>query len=1134
MDAHSLDQGLPAALPRQSVWMFSGQGSQYRGMGRELFLHEPVFRGWLERFDALARQDAGIALIDELYQVEPQQPFERLALTHPAIFAVEYALAQTLLAKGLRPDLLLGASLGDFTAAAVAGVLPADAVIGLLGRHARLVEARCEPGFMLAVFGPASLHQTLPALRSYSDLVGVNYDAHFVVAGHARELPHVEQALRAAGVLAFRLPVGFGFHSRNVAPVAAGWSELLAGQPPGSAPAIPWVSCATGGLVGAMGGGFFANVAQAPIQFAEALAFSRGLLGGAACWIDLGPSGTLANFAGKLLAPQHKVLPAMSQFGNERALLARILTSVPPRAAASSSNQTGTTTMKAYLFPGQGAQSTGMGAELFDRYPDYVARADRVLGYSVRALCLDNPEDRLGRTDYTQPALYVVNALAYLAAVEQGGEPQYLAGHSLGEYSALFAAGVLSFETGLQIVMRRGALMAACRDGAMAAVIGLEEAAVRQIILQEGLANIDIANLNAPTQIVISGPVADIVDAQAVFEKNGCFTYVRLPVSGAFHSRLMAEASREFARFLEQFTFAAPRIPVVSNVSAQPHRHDNIRAMMVEQMVGSVRWTDSIRYLAAQGVDDFVEVGPGKVLAQLLKKIIPADAAPAPASVSAPAPAPAPAPARAPAPVAVPAFAPAPLPAATPPAVAPPTAALVPPVPAGAAAAPAAIGIDALGCPEFRADYGLRYAYVGGAMVHGIASTALVAALARGGMLGYFGTGGLPLERIEEAILTLQRTLAPQQPYGMNLLHGALEEKTVDLYLAHGVCNIEAAAFMQITPALARFRLRGLRRQPDGSVSCAHRVLAKVSRPEVAAAFLAPVPAALVAELLRQGKISEEQAALAQRVPVADDICVESDSGGHTDMGVMTTLLPTIQLQRDQAARQFGYAKKIRIGAAGGIGTPPAAAAAFMLGADFILTGSINQCSVESGASDMVKDMLQELNVQDTDYAPAGDMFEMGAKVQVMRRGLFFPARANKLYELYKYYDSLDDLPSKVRQQLEDKYFGRSFESIFDECRRYYPAADIALAEQQPKQKMAYVFRWYFGHATRAALRGDAEQKVNFQVQCGPALGAFNQWVKGGAMEHWRQRHVDQMALAILRGACDVLNTRYRALLGAG
>ncbi|MBB3120969.1 ACP S-malonyltransferase [Pseudoduganella violacea] len=1117
MDARTLDQGAPAASPLPSVWMFSGQGSQYRGMGRQLFQHEPVFRGWLERFDALARQDAGIALIDELYQVAPQQAFERLALTHPAIFAVEYALAQTLFAKGLRPDLLLGASLGDFTAAAVAGVLPADAVIGLLGRHARLVEARCEPGFMLAVFGPASLHQELPALRRYSDLVGVNYDAHFVVAGHARELPHVEQALRAAGVQAFRLPVGFGFHSRNVAPVAAAWSELLAGAPPSSAPAIPWVSCATGGLVGAMGGGFFANVAQAPIQFAEALAFTRGLLGGAACWIDLGPSGTLANFAGKLLAAGHTVLPAMSQFGNERALLERILQSVPPRAAASTSNQTGTTTMKAYLFPGQGAQSTGMGAELFDRYPDYVARADRVLGYSVRALCLDNPDNRLGRTDYTQPALYVVNALAYLAAVEQGGEPQYLAGHSLGEYSALFAAGVLSFETGLQIVMRRGALMAASRDGAMAAVIGLEEAAVRQIILQAGLANIDIANLNAPTQIVISGPVADIVDAQAVFEKNGCFTYVRLPVSGAFHSRLMAEASQEFARFLDQFTFAAPRIPVLSNVTAQPHRPENIRAMMVEQMVGSVRWTDSIRYLAAQGVADFVEVGPGKVLAQLLKKILPAGAAPAPIPV--------PIPVSAPVPVSVPApvIAPAPLPA-------PPA----PYAPAGAAAAPAAIGIDALGCPEFRADYGLRYAYVGGAMVHGIASTALVAALARGGMLGYFGTGGLPLERIEEAILTLQRTLTPQQPYGMNLLHGALEEKTVDLYLAHGVCNIEAAAFMQITPALARFRLRGLRRQPDGTLVRGHRVLAKVSRPEVAAAFLAPVPAALVAELLRQGKISEEQAALAQRVPVADDICVESDSGGHTDMGVMTTLLPTIQLQRDQAARQFGYAKKIRIGAAGGIGTPPAAAAAFMLGADFILTGSINQCSVESGASDMVKDLLQELNVQDTDYAPAGDMFEMGAKVQVMRRGLFFPARANKLYELYKYYDSLDDLPAKVRQQLEDKYFGRSFESIFDECRRYYPAADIALAEQQPKQKMAYVFRWYFGHATRAALRGDAEQKVNFQVQCGPALGAFNQWVKGGAMEHWRQRHVDQMALAILRGACDVLNTRYRALLGAG
>src|SRR5262249_24592935 len=157
------------------------------------------------------------------------------------------------------------------------------------------------------------------------------------------------------------------------------------------------------------------------------------------------------------------------------------------------------------------------------------------------------------------------------------------------------------------------------------------------------------------------------------------------------------------------------------------------------------------------------------------------------------------------------------------------------------------------------------------------------------------------------------------------------------------------------------------------------------------------------------------------------DICVEADSGGHTDGGVAYALMPAMIRLRDEMMAKYHYDKPIRVGAAGGIGTPESAAAAFIMGADFILTGSINQCSVEAGTSDAVKDILQGLNVQDKSYAPAGDMFELGAKVQVVRKGLFFPARANKLYDLYQRFNSIDEIDEKTQQQIQEKYFQRSF-----------------------------------------------------------------------------------------------------------
>jgi trans-AT polyketide synthase, acyltransferase and oxidoreductase domains len=387
----------------------------------------------------------------------------------------------------------------------------------------------------------------------------------------------------------------------------------------------------------------------------------------------------------------------------------------------------------------------------------------------------------------------------------------------------------------------------------------------------------------------------------------------------------------------------------------------------------------------------------------------------------------------------------------------------------------------------------------------------------------------------------LKSRLPSGSPYGANLLanydNPRLERETVDLYLRDGIQNIEAAAFVQVTPALALFRASGLSRGPDDSVRCSHRVLAKVSRLEVAEAFMKPLDDHLLQGLLAQGDITPEQAALARSVPVSHDICVEADSGGHTDGDIPTILFPTMIRLRDQIASQYRYNDPLLVGLAGGIGTPEAAAAAFLLGADFILTGSINQCTIEAGTSDAVKDLLQEIGIHDTDYAPAGDLFESGSKVQVLKRGVFFPTRANKLFALYNQFDSLDELPEKTRRLLENTYFRRSLEDIWQEVARHYKedGRDQLLSEiaKHPKRRMAAVFKWYFAYSTQLAFSGNASDRVNFQVHTGPALGAFNRWMRGTPLQDWRARHVDEIGLKLMDASLAFLNGQINRLSAA-
>lgn len=444
-----------------------------------------------------------------------------------------------------------------------------------------------------------------------------------------------------------------------------------------------------------------------------------------------------------------------------------------------------------------------------------------------------------------------------------------------------------------------------------------------------------------------------------------------------------------------------------------------------------------------------------------------------------------------------------------------------------------------LGDRSFCEVHGTRYPYLTGAMANGIATPALVIAVGKAGMMGFFGAAGLAPARVEQALDAIEAALGHAHAWGSNLIHSPnepdIEDAIVDLYLRRGVTRVDASAYMNLTPSVVRYSASGLSADANGRVRRRNRVLAKISRPEVARRFLSPAPAEITDALVAQGRLTREEARLAARVPLAEDITVESDSGGHTDNRPLGALFPTIAALRDECAARFAFSDPIRVGAAGGLGTPSAVASAFALGAAYVMTGTINQSSVESGLSADGKKMLAEAGIADVIMAPAADMFELGVKVQVLRRGTMFAVRAARLFELYAGYESWDAVPGETREKTEKEILRASFETVWGETRRFFEERDpreIARAEREPKHKMALVFRWYLGKSSKWSIAGDLGRRVDYQIWCGPAMGAFNEWTKGSFLADPARREVVQIALNLLEGAAVV--TRAQQLRSAG
>jgi PfaD family protein len=444
-----------------------------------------------------------------------------------------------------------------------------------------------------------------------------------------------------------------------------------------------------------------------------------------------------------------------------------------------------------------------------------------------------------------------------------------------------------------------------------------------------------------------------------------------------------------------------------------------------------------------------------------------------------------------------------------------------------------------LGDRSFCEVHGVRFPYVVGEMANGLTTIRMVVEAARAGFLGFFGAAGIDPARIEDAVAQLSRELDPASSWGSNLIHSpqesALEDATVEVYLRRGVRRVSASAFMRLTLPVVRYAASGLTADATGQVRRRHHLFAKISRPETARFFLAPAPQEMLDALVAAGRLTREEADLARRVPLAEDITIEADSGGHTDNRPLAAIFPSIARAAADLAALHGHGRQVRLGAAGGLGTPSAVAAAFALGAAYVLTGSVNQAAVESGLGASGRALLAQAGVADVAMAPSADMFELGVQVQVLKRGTLFAARARRLRELYKSHDSLEEIPAGERERLEKEIFLLPLEAVLEQTERFWAARDPRQNERagrDPKHRMALCFRWYLGQSSRWAIADDPARRADYQIWCGPAMGAFNDWVRGSFLEEASRRTVAQIGRNLLEGAIAV--TRAQQLRACG
>ena len=439
-----------------------------------------------------------------------------------------------------------------------------------------------------------------------------------------------------------------------------------------------------------------------------------------------------------------------------------------------------------------------------------------------------------------------------------------------------------------------------------------------------------------------------------------------------------------------------------------------------------------------------------------------------------------------------------------------------------------AVAPEALGSADFREAHDLRASYGCSPLSHGITGSKLVTTLARDRLLGFFGSPGLDVGSIRDGIGAMVTETDPARiGVAMPALLDdfRLDEAVIDLVLAAGVRRVLTRASSPPTPALVRFRVAGMRRGPDGRILRRNHLFVQAGSPEAALPWMRPPAPELLAALVERREITAEQAALASELPLAEDLVAEGHAGGRTERWPLLALLPVLLRARDRLLVSEGYQARgaaLRVGATGELGDPASIHAAFALGADFVLTGSINQASVEAATSLASKELLAEAGVADCATAPASERFEVGGRVQVLSRGTRFAQQAERLYDVYRRYRSIAEIPEGERRHLERTIFNRNLEEVWAEVEADLIAhrpAELVLSREDPRHRMALLFRGWLDACQRAARQGTAGRQRDYQIWCGPAMGLFNDWVRGTWLQPLVARGVVPMADALLLGA---------------
>ncbi|MGM8225008.1 ACP S-malonyltransferase [Cellvibrio sp. ARAG 10.3] len=1065
---------------RPVVFMLPGQGSQYYQMGRELYEQLPRFRYWMERLDEKVKARAGFSVIAELFRADhgKSKPFTDLKKSHPAIVLVEYALAKTIMEVGITPDFFIGASLGEFSAASLAGAMSLDTLFDLVLHQGEELGAQKTPMGMTSVFLEKS--RLLSVIKQYEcEIAGEHSASHFVIAGYKDALDKCHQIFRSSDIPFQPLTVNQAFHcslldneKNRVLPfiLAQHYTTL----------STPLFSCARREKLSVISQDHFWNVIREPIFFRSIIQLVEQE--GPCIYLDLGPSSTLTNFAKMNISSDSKseFYTLMDPFGSDLLRLEKLLTHFGKSTADLLRNTSqGNAPMNAYVFPGQGSQFVGMGKELFADFPDMVAIADDILGYSIESLCTQDKDKKLNQTQYTQPALYVVEALSYLKAVREGEQPDVVAGHSLGEYSALFAAGVFDFATGLKLVKRRGELMSTAKiDGGMAAVLNIDADRIANTLQKGNLHEIDVANFNKPTQTVIAGPKDQLAVAARLFERAGG-NFVPLNVSAPFHSRYMQPIQAEFSAYLQQFEFQPPRIPVLSNVTARPHEFNKIKEQLAQQISRSVLWTDTIRYLMSQGDFQYRELGPGDVLTKLISSILQqceplqhavplanyreSDYSDKPLSPS---------------------------PSSSIHNMTPDTGRV--------------IGNDH-GLANF---YQVQSNYVIRPLDY--RQHELISELAKSGSLIFAALqhdAAIKDERAIDKISALSKR-HPNLGVGVtaDIIYPEREAVLIERLLDTDIQHFYIKHYFRISTALTKLRIKtALRKEQRGTL------MAEVSSLEEARLFLRSPTKKMIEQLQSSGEITAQEATQALDINLVDAIVYNGD---------WRELQSLIQLRDNFFKTEISaQQKRPYIGSTGAIGSPVSIARAINCGADFVCAGDIFLCAQESVLDSTVKNLLRHADNSNFIQIPDADLFEFGCKASVINSQPDYIYAATNLYSLWKKESSLETLSDASKAFLETHFFTEGLERAWDnlvEQNRFFSREDITAANDNPRLKMTLLFKHYLKQMQQTlSLPTDELDRE---------IADLNQWFAKNGESPWNGRGAQGMVNHLVETAARMID----------